>query len=89
MATTEGNIAASVNEPSKDNTSIGIEQHEVEHNSSPEVVPSEGSLKESLVLICCKDVLQLYHTKSVLQVNILPFCFSYYLWSCMLVWKLN
>ncbi|KAM7467960.1 hypothetical protein LguiB_015522 [Lonicera macranthoides] len=67
MYVMEGNIAASVNEPSKDNTSIGIEQLEVEHNSLPEVVPSEGSLKESLVLICCKDALQLYHTKSVLQ----------------------
>ncbi|PSS34691.1 Syntaxin-binding protein 5-like [Actinidia chinensis var. chinensis] len=53
------------NEPSQDTTSTGIDHNEAEHHSSAS--HSGESSKDSMVLLCCKDTVRLYHTKSLVQ----------------------
>ena len=62
------------NEPSQDTTSSGIDHNEAEHRSSD--AHSGESSKDSMVLLCCKDTVRLYHTKSVVQVSLFPSYFS-------------
>uniref|UniRef100_A0A5B7B8W9 V-SNARE coiled-coil homology domain-containing protein n=1 Tax=Davidia involucrata TaxID=16924 RepID=A0A5B7B8W9_DAVIN len=66
--------AIASNEPSQNITPSGINQHETEPHSSSENAQSGESLKDSLVLLCCKDALRLYHTKSVVQGDNKPIC---------------
>ncbi|KAK3019018.1 hypothetical protein RJ639_003626, partial [Escallonia herrerae] len=54
-------------EPSQDINSSGIDPHETEYHSVVEYMQSQGSLRDSLVLFCCKDELRLYCAKSVVQ----------------------
>jgi syntaxin-binding protein 5 len=59
--------AASTNESSKDNSYSGTDEREAETSSPKHRLLSGESLKESLVLICCKDALHLYRTKNVIK----------------------
>lgn len=65
------NNATDIDEPSLETTSGGTDCHETE-NHSPENAQLSGSSKDSVVLLCCKDTLSLYHTKSVVQVSPFP-----------------
>ncbi|XP_058214553.1 uncharacterized protein LOC131326025 isoform X2 [Rhododendron vialii] len=53
------------------NNSTGIDEPSLEttssENYSSENAKFSGSSKDSVVLLCCKDTLSLYHTKSVVQ----------------------
>lgn len=54
--------AAGEDEPSEDTSSSEIDHLKID-NRSP------NSSKDSVLLLCCKDALLLYHTKSVVKVR--------------------
>lgn len=67
---------AAKNEPIPDNSEVGTNSHEVEHDSCPETAYSGENLLELFVLLCCEDSLRLYSTKSVIQVSLDFFNFT-------------
>lgn len=77
----EGNAAVSGSSNKKQplqvpNNAGGIDKPSLEttssENYSSENAQLSGSSKDSVVLLCCKDTLSLYHTKSVVQVSPFP-----------------
>lgn len=77
----EGNAAVSGSSNKKQplqvpNNATGIDEPSLEttssENYSSENAQLSGSSKDSVVLLCCKDTLSLYHTKSVVQVSPFP-----------------
>ncbi|XP_060674282.1 uncharacterized protein LOC107430890 isoform X2 [Ziziphus jujuba] len=63
---------AAKNEPASDNSQVGINSHEMEHDSCPENSYPGENLLDLFVLLCCEDSLRLYSTKSVIQGNDKP-----------------